>query len=79
MAQPAPAPMEDANPKVITINADGSITPSTGVVINPGGEVKFEVSYPSGKNTATVQFVLPIQFSYEAGIEDGGSNTIKVG
>jgi len=79
MAQPAPAPTEDTNPKVITINADGSITPSTGVVINPSGIVKFEVSYPNGMNTATVQFVLPVQFSYEAGIEGGGSNTIKVG
>jgi len=79
MAQPAPAPMENANSKVITINADGSITPSTGVVINPGGEVKFEVTYPDGMNTATVQFVLPVTFSYQAGIEGTGNNTIKVG
>lgn len=77
MAQPAPAPMD--NPKVITINADGSITPSTGVVINPGGVVQFEVTYPSGMNTATVQFVLPVAFSYDPGDDDTPTNTIKVG
>ena len=79
MPQPAPAPMDDPNPKVITISEDGSITPSTGVVINPGGVVKFEVAYPNGMNTATVQFVLPVAFSYQAGVEGTGNNTIKVG
>ena len=79
MAQPAPAPMDNANPKTITINEDGSITPSTGVVINPGGEVKFDVAYPPGMNTATVQFVLPVAFSYDPGDSGTPTNTIKVG
>jgi len=77
MAQPAPAPMD--NPNEITINADGTFTPSTGVVINPGGEVKFNVTYPTGMNTATVVFQTPIAFSYDPGVDDGATNTIKVG
>jgi hypothetical protein len=75
MAQPAPAPLDS---KLITINADGSFTPATGVVINPGGEVKFDVNYPAGMNTCTITFG-SITFSYEAGVEGGPTNTIKVG
>ena len=77
MAQPAPAPMD--NPNVITINADGTYSPAGGVTVNPGGEVKFDVTYPAGMNTATIQFVTPIQFSYEAERTETGGNTIKVG
>ena len=76
MAQPAPAPMDASN--VITINTDGTFTPATGVGINPGGVVKFEVSYPDGMNTCTVTFG-SISFSYVAGVEGGPTNTIKVG
>jgi len=75
MAQPAPAPLDS---KLITINDDGSFTPATGVVINPGGEVKFDVNYPAGMNTCTITFG-SITFSYEAGVEGGPTNTIKVG
>ena len=67
------------DPKVITINADGTYSPASGVVINPGGVVKFEVSYPQGTNTATIQFVTPIPFSEQADPDDTGGNTIKVG
>ena len=77
MAQPAPAPMD--NPNAITINADGTFSPTTGVVINPGGVVQFNVTYPSGMNTATVLFQTPITFSYNPGVDDGATNTIKVG
>ena len=75
MAHPAPAPLDR---KEITINADGTYTPSTGVVINPGGEVKFDVHYPTGMNTCTVTFG-SITFSYDPGVEGGPTNTIKVG
>jgi hypothetical protein len=76
MAQPAPAPMDASNE--ITINADGTFTPSTGVTINPGGVVKFEVTYPAGMNTCTIPFGT-ITFSYVAQTDDTGGNTIKVG
>jgi hypothetical protein len=76
MAQPAPAPLDQSN--VITIDADGTFTPASGVVINPGGVVMFDVTYPSGMNTCTVTFG-SISFSYVAGVEGGPTNTIKVG
>lgn len=76
MPQPAPAPMDSSNE--ITINADGTYTPSTGVVINPGGEVKFAVNYPANTNTCTITFGT-ITFSYEPRATNTGGNTIKVG
>jgi hypothetical protein len=76
MAQPAPAPLDASN--IITINADGTFTPATGVEINPGGVVKFEVSYPNGMNTCTVPFGT-IAFSYVEQTDGTGNNTIKVG
>lgn len=76
MAQPAPAPMD--NSPEITVNADGTFSPSGGVTINPGGVVKFEVTYPAGMNTCTIPFG-SITFSYQAGTEGTGGNTIKVG
>ena len=76
MAQPAPAPMDASND--ITVNADGTFTPTTGVVINPGGVVKFDVTYPAGMNTCTIPFG-NITFSYQAGATETGNNTIKVG
>jgi hypothetical protein len=76
MAQPAPAPMDASNE--ITINADGTFTPTSGVTINPGGVVKFDVTYPAGMNTCTVPFG-PITFSYVAQTDETGGNTIKVG
>jgi len=63
---------------VITINADGTFTPTGGVTINPGGVVRFDVTYPAGMNTCTITFGT-ISFSYEAGVEGGPTNTIKVG
>ena len=76
MAHPAPAPLDESN--VITISADGTFTPTGGVTINPGGLVKFNVTYPTGMNTCTVTFG-SISFSYEAGVEGGPTNTVKVG
>jgi hypothetical protein len=76
MAQPAPAPMDGSNE--ITINSDGSFSPTTGVVINPGGVVKFDVTYPTGMNTCTIPFGT-ITFSYVAETTGTGGNTIKVG
>ena len=78
MAQPAPAPKSDTDPNEITINADGTYNPPGGVVINPGGVVQFDVTYPSGTNTCTVTFG-SITFSYEPRTSDTGGNTIKVG
>ncbi len=76
MAHPAPAPLDQ--PDVITINADGTFTPPGGVTINPGGVVRFDVSYPHGMNTCTVPFGT-IAFSYVEQTDGTGNNTIKVG
>lgn len=76
MAQPAKAPMTD--PQGITINADGTYSPSGGVTINPGGEVKFDVTYPAGMNTCTIPFGT-ITFSNVPGTAGDGGGTIKVG
>jgi hypothetical protein len=78
MAEPAPAPVPMDSPNQITINSDGSFTPATGVQINPGGMVQFQVSYPQGTNTCIIPFGT-ITFSNVAGTDAGGSNTIKVG
>jgi len=48
------------------------------VTINPGGVVRFDVTYPAGMNTCTITFG-NISFSFEAGVEGGPTNTIKVG
>jgi hypothetical protein len=76
MPQTAPAPMDA--PNEITINADGTYSPPGGVVINPGGQVKFNVNYQPGTNTCTIPFGA-ITFSFTAGTEGTGGNTIKVG
>jgi hypothetical protein len=76
MAQPAPAPMD--NSPEITVNADGTFDPPGGVTINPGGVVKFNVTYQAGTNTCTIPFGT-ITFSYQEGTEGTGGNTIKVG
>lgn len=78
MPEPAPAPAPMDAPNEITINADGTFSPASGVVINPGGEVKFDVNYPPGTNTCTIPFGA-ISFSYNPGVEGTGGNTIKVG
>jgi len=62
----------------ITINADGTFSPTTGVVINSGGVVKFDVTCPAGMNTCTIPFGA-ITFSYVAETTGTGNNTIKVG
>lgn len=62
----------------ITIYSDGTWDPADGVPINPGGVVKFDVKYPSGKNTCVVPFG-KITFSNVVRVPKTGSNTIKVG
>ncbi len=80
MAQAAPAPEDNPTPQsnAITINADGTYTPSSGVSINPGGVAQFNVTFPQGMNTCSIPFG-EITFSYNANITGGGSNTVKVG
>lgn len=43
-------------PPTITIYPDRTYTPPGGVSVNPGGVVKFDVTYPSGKNTCYLTF-----------------------
>lgn len=62
-------------PPTITIYPDGTYTPPGGVSINPGGVVKFDVTYPAGANTCYV--ALDITFGQEAALAPVG--TIKVG
>jgi hypothetical protein len=79
MAQPAPAPMDDlqtADSKTITIQADGTYSP-TNVTVNNGGEVKFVVdSYPTGMDTCSVT-IGSVTFSASGADNTGG--TVKVG
>lgn len=64
--------------KKITIYPDGTYDPPTGVVINPGGEVQFDVEFPPGMNTCKIPFG-KITFSYSARVPKTASGTIKVG
>lgn len=81
MAQPAPAPMDDAqaaDSKTITIYADGTWSP-TNVEVNNGGEVKFVVDgYPTGMDTCNVT-IGSVTFSASSKIADGTGGTVKVG
>lgn len=54
----------DQEPPTITVNADGTYDPPDGVSINPGGVVKFKVTYPQGANTCDLTFG-PITFGQE--------------
>jgi len=54
----------DSEPPVITINADSTYDPPDGVSINPGGVVKFKVTYPQGANACYLKFG-PITFGEE--------------
>lgn len=80
MAQPAPAPEDNPTPgnNEITINADGTYSPTGGVQINNGGVAKFDVTYPTGMNTCTIPFGT-ITFSYDPNTTGTGGNTVKVG
>lgn len=79
MAQPAQAPMDSADNK-ITINADGTYSPSTGVSINNGGVAKFDVTYPAGMNVCSIP-IGPITFSASADGDDKDTTggTVKIG
>ena len=78
MAQPAPAPEGTPAPNEITINIDGSYSPTGGVQINAGGVAKFTVNYPAGTNTCFIPFG-QITFSYVEETVETGGNTVKVG
>jgi hypothetical protein len=61
--------------KTLTINADGTWTPAGGITINPGGEAKFDVTYPAGMTVCNIG--LTVTFSAS---DDGGSGgTVKIG
>lgn len=62
----------------ITIYADGTYSPTGGVKCNPGGVVKFDVTFPAGTNTCHLPFG-PITFDQEGLPGVAGSGTIKVG
>ncbi len=63
---------------LITINSDGTYDPPGGVSINPGGVVKFEVTYPPGTSTCYLSFG-PINFRQDAMPTLAAVGTIKVG
>ncbi len=82
MAQPAPAPMDDTNK--ITVNADGTYSPSS-ITINNGGVAKFEVTYPTGKTVCQIP-IGPITFSVSVDDHDDDDKdkdttggTVKIG
>lgn len=62
----------------ITINSNGTYSPTGGVSINPGGIVQFDVKYPTGTNTCYVPFG-EITFKFVSRTPKTGSGTIKVG
>ena len=78
MAQPAPAPEGTPAANEITINSDGSYSPTGGVQINAGGVAKFTVNYQPGTNTCFIPFG-QITFSYVDETVETGGNTVKVG
>ena len=65
-------------PPTITIYPDGTYTPTGGVQINPGGVVKFDITYPTGANTCYVTFG-EITFGEEPLAVRAAVGTIKVG
>jgi hypothetical protein len=67
--------MDTADSKTITVNADGTYTPSV-IQINNGGEAKFDVTYPAGMNVCNIP-IGPITFS--ASEDDNTGGTVKVG
>jgi hypothetical protein len=82
MAQPAPAPMDNLDnevgtpdTKTLTINADGTWSPSTGISINPGGEAKFDVDYPAGMTVCNIA----ISVTFSASVDGGTGGTVKIG
>ncbi len=75
MAQPARAPLDSADNK-ITINADGTYSPSS-ISINNGGVAKFEVTYPTGMGVCNVA-IGGITFS-AADPDDTTGGTVKIG
>ncbi|MGH9503255.1 MAG: hypothetical protein ACRD20_10440 [Terriglobales bacterium] len=76
-----PIPIADPASNVITINADGSYTPSTGVSINAGGVAKFDVTYPPNTNTCYITFgtITFAQVDQESGTTGTTGGTVKVG
>jgi len=78
MAQPAAAPEGTPQANEITINSDGSYSPTGGVQINEGGVAKFTVNYQPGTNTCYIPFG-QITFANVADTTGTGGNTVKVG
>ena len=62
----------------ITISSTGAVDPPGYVRINPGGVVKFKVTFPTGANICYVPFD-QITFDTEAQPVMGAVGTIKVG
>jgi hypothetical protein len=53
-----PLPKGD-NPNQITINSDGTWTPTGGVTINPSGTVQFDLpTYKTGYNQCIIAFTI---------------------
>jgi hypothetical protein len=77
-----PEPGRATNPKdaahTITINADGTWSPSTGVPINAGGVVKFEINYPPNTTNCVIPFGT-IRFDSDPKPMIAGGGTVKVG
>jgi hypothetical protein len=73
-----PIPISDDANNVITINADGTYTPSDGVSINNGGVAKFDVNFPAGTNTCYIP-IGPITFAQVSEDSATTGGTVKVG
>jgi len=69
----------DNNDPEITINADGTFTPTGGVTINPGGVVKFKFAFNSGPDTVCTIPFGTITVTNPPKIAANPSGTIKVG
>ena len=77
-AKPKLAAARALDDPTLSISSTGTVDPPGYVRINPGGVVKFKVTFPTGANICYIPFG-QIMFGTEAQPVMGAVGTIKVG